>query len=384
MIFHSRLEPATSRFRPLPYPYLGALSISGDAEGFEPAFFDALMAYLNSRGPTPFGQGLGLEITASLFFYNGAGPAYFTEPRPGAPRSSWADRLDDYLSAGWIDANHAFGDFDAGGFVRAHALHAYEALAKLGVVLPVFTNHGGTGNRQNIGGDAGYHAGDKPDDPAYHADLLAKHGARFVWTDSLYIEAPTPEPAPLLIPRILQDGGAATGVRRLRGTGRNAPNLTSLLAQLRLLSWDKLYADHGVVALYQHLGVAHRAEGRLFPATVAETLIRPELCLAPFRLLARERDEGRLWVAGFARLLRYAEAVNSAGLSGGQGVGVIEIVDPPGHVLDPKGLTIYIDPALPIKVTHRGREIAIRHNGPDETGRYSVTVASTSLPDIWT
>ncbi|MFC5354321.1 hypothetical protein [Azospirillum himalayense] len=385
MILHSHLRPAVPRLRALPYPFLGALAISSDAEGFEAGFFHALMSYLNGRGRTPFGKGLGLEVTTSLFFYDrtGASLAYFAEPLPGAARGREADRLDDCLRAGWIDTNHAFGDFEGGGFTRDHALYAYEALGRLGVKLPVFTNHGSADNRQNVGTDADYHAGDRPGDPAYHSDLFAAQGVRFVWTDSLCIETPRPDPEPLLQPETLQDGTALLGVRRLRGTGRHAPNLTSLTSQIRLLALERLYAGQGVAVLYQHLGVLRRAPDRLVPGSIDEVLARPELFLAPFRHLARERDEGRLWVAGLARLLRYAEAVSSVRLSGGQGIGRIELHDPPHAVLDPAGLTLYIDPSLPVAVLHHGRELPIRHNGPDETGRYSVTVAQDRLPDIW-
>ncbi|MFS2013641.1 hypothetical protein ACCD06_27870 [Azospirillum sp. CT11-132] len=387
--FHFSVEPANARLRRLPYPYQGALSVATDAEGFSPSFFHALMAWLNGRSRTPFGTGLGLEITGSLFFYDrtGASMAYFDSATPGGRPGPQAALLEDYLRTGWIDTNHAFGDFQGGGFGRAHALEAYGALARMGVSLPVFTNHGNADNWQNVGIDADYHAGDRAGHPAYHSDLFPSAGTRFVWTDSLYLESASPVPLPLFVPSPLQDtlGNEASilGFRRLRGTGRNAPNLSSLLAQLRLLPWNRLYKEQGTAILYQHLGVLHKAQGILTPASIEAALARPDLLLAPFRFLARERDEGRLWVVGLARLLRYACALSSVRLSGGQGVGVIELHDPPGNALSPEGLTLYIDPALPIRVIHRGKPLEFWHNGPDETGRYSITMASTSLPDIW-
>jgi len=386
MSIFCRIEPAVPRLRRLPYPYRGALSIAGDAEGFSAEFFETLMAFLNSRGQTRFGIGLGLEVTASLFFYDRSRTslAYFADDAPGARRSRHADRLDDYLRAGWIDTNHAFGNFDGGGgFRRAHAEHAYEALARAGAVLPVFTNHGSADNIQNIGRDADYHRGDRPGDAAYHVDLFSAQGVRFAWTDGLYIERPAAEAVPLLLSTELQDGSIINGFRRVRGTGANAPNLTSLGTQIGLLSWEQLYAEGGVVVLYQHLGVLHKAQGQLTPATIEAVAARPDVCLAPFRRLARERDEGRLWVAGLARLLRYADAVSRVSLSGGQGCGVIELHDGPGPPLDPGGLTLYIDPALPVSLVYRKRSLPFWYNGPDETGRYSVTVAWTPLEEIW-
>jgi len=376
----------------MPYPYRAAVSVSCDAEGYDAALFEAMSAFLNGRGRTPFGMGLGLEITSSMFFHARA-PfqlAYFSGMEPGAPRSPHADRLDEYLRAGWIDTNHAFGDFDdGGGFTRAHALGAYETLARLGARLSVFTNHGGTDNAQNVGVDADYHRGDRPGDPARHSDLFHENGVRFVWSDGLYLETPSETVSPALHPMNLRDGTPMYGFTRLRGTGGAAPNLSSLGRQLDLIPWERLYAENGVAVIYQHPGVLSKNAGRWIPATIDAVRAWPEVCLAPYRRLARERDEGRLWVAGTARLLRYAEAIRSFRISGGQGIGVITLHDPepdgsaPPPDLDPAGLTLYIDPGLPVRVVHRGGDLPIHFNGPDESGRCSVTVIHPPLPELW-
>ena len=387
--------------RRLPYPYRGALAIANDAEFLSQPFFETLMAFVNGRGETPWGRGLGLECTSSIFFYSAHthSMSYFDGATTGAPRSPAADRLVDYLRSGWIDTIHAYGAFDRiGGFERAHAERSFEELDSLGVRLKVFTNHGDDKNIQNIGGDAPYHRGDVPDHDAHHTDLLARHGVRYVWTDNMADEfQPRPKgirwrwrqrggfPFLTTDDRTMRDGTAFRGFRRLRGTGANAPNLSSLQRQLDLIAWDALYGRHESIVLYQHLGVLHRVAGECVPATVDAVAARPEVFLAPWRRLAREADEGRLWVVGLARLLAYREILEHAELVAAK-AGALElkldrVPDDPAKEL--AGLTLYVDTARPVTLRCQGTDLPLVVNGPDDTGRYSVSVAPARLPGIW-
>jgi len=389
--------------RPLPYPFRGALAISNDAEYLQMDFFEALMRFLNTRGPTPFGPGLGLCVTSSAFFFSAQAYnlSYFDGMRADAPRSQQADRLDDYLRAGWIDTIHAYGDFDgAGGCTRAHAVEAFRALEKLGVRLEIFSNHGGVENEQNIGADAAYHRGDHAGHPAYHADLLAENGVRYVWTDSLVMPETRPvgwrgllkrrrqpEPTELLATARLNDGREFVGFRRLRGTGIYAPNLASLHAQVQRVAWPDLYAAWGATVVYQHLGVLQRSAGVCEAATVEAVQRRPEVYLAPFRRLQREHDAGRLWVGGCAELLRYLEMVRSVTIRRDGAADQIA-VEFSGTVAEPDmffaGLTIAADPRRPVKVFYAGRELPTAWNGPDgEGGGYSISVTRPARPAIW-
>lgn len=387
--------------RRLPYPYRGALAIANDAEFLSQPFFETLMAFVNGRGETPWGRGLGLECTSSIFFYSAHNHSmsYFDGTTTGAPRALAADRLADYLKSGWVDTIHAYGAFDrVGGFERAHAERSFEELNRLGVRLRVFTNHGDDKNIQNIGGDAAYHRGDVPDHDAHHTDLLARHGVRHIWTDGMADEYPSRPRGirrrwrqkagfPFLTTedRRMRDGTAFRGFRRFRGTGANAPNLSSLQRQLDLVDWDALYDRHEAVVLYQHLGVLHRVAGECVPATVDAVAARPEVFLAPWRRLAREADEGRLWVVGLARLLAYREILEHAELVAAK-TGVLElkldrVPDDPAREL--AGLTLYVDTARPVTLRCQNTDLPIVVNGPDETGRYSVSVTHAHLPDIW-
>lgn len=419
---HQFARPRDPLVRPLPYPFLGAVALSNDIEFTSLEWFEAVMAFMNSRGTTPLGPGLGLEVASSMFFYS-AHPytlSYFQGAAADAPPAPHAARLDEYLRAGWIDTNHAYGDFDfTGGCTRAHAARALDALARRGVALAVFTNHGTEHNAQNIGADAAYHRGDVPGDPAWHADLLREAGCRFVWTDSLKVDRTPPRglenrlrtlagdalglvdparrtPREVLRPLVLQDGGPMTGFIRVAGTGENAPNLGNMGRQFARVGLGRLYSGWGVAVLYQHLGVALRRAGRCHGAGVA-ALVRDPRPLEPLRELAREADAGRLWVAGTARLLHYLDMIARVAVRRAE-PGVLEVdfsSDPvfgtnpgaaPGRD-DPadalQGLTVFVAD-MTTALRFRGRDLPVTRNGPDAQGRRSVSVPLRKLEDIWT
>jgi len=48
-----------------------------------------------------------------------------------------------------------------------------------------------------------------------------------------------------------------------------------------------------------------------------------------------------------------------------------------------QGLTLYADSGDPVDIRYHEHPLSVRHNGPDETGRFSVTVNMQKLPDIW-
>lgn len=396
--------------RRLPYPFRAALAISNDADFCQMAFFEELMRFLNTRRNTAFGTGLGLEVTSSYFAFSLPERqfSYFSGLDPDAPPSDYARRIEEYLAAGWIDANHAYGDFDGlGGFTRKHAERTFDSLARLGVRLDIFINHGDAQNSQCLGEEAPHHQGDAPGSSAYHSDLLAAHGTRYI-TSSRYIfgdeafdgHAPSlAPPAPgrwhwrrpraaersdLFSPARLRDGSHFEAFFRLRGTGFNAPNLSSLAYQVQRAGLEQLYRSNGIVVLYQHLGVLARIAGKCVPASV-ETVRQMLHLWAPLRILAREAEEGRLWVAGLQRLLQYADMVRRVKVTvRGEADFSLDIdrkVNDPAALFG--GLTLYCHPASMPKIRYKNVDLPLQLNGPDETGQYSVTVRMRRLPDIW-
>ena len=382
--------------RVLPYPYKGAMTISNDAEFMSFEFFETFYSFLNSNKKTIFGDGLGLQVTSSLFFYSNKpyNLSYFNGIEVNSPKNGYAQRLCEYLEAGWIDTNHAYGDFDGiGGFQRAHAIRVLEEMNEKQIQIPCFTNHGDTFNIQNIGTDASYHQGDRPDSRAYHADLLHQLGTRYIWTDSAifarkskrFLRISHLTIKPVIVKRRLQDGQEFLVFNRFRSTGANAPNLSSLGYQIEQVNLEELYRKRGIIVLYQHLGVLGRNSGKCIPATIEAVRSRPEVFLAPWYRLAREVHEGRLWLPALHVLLRYCEMLLFTGLVRREDNAIEVVIE--RVIPDPEeyfqGLTFYIDTRDSVSLIYCGRQIPIVYNGPDETGRYSVTVPIRKKEDIW-
>jgi hypothetical protein len=148
---------------------------------------------------------------------------------------------------------------------------------------------------------------------------------------------------------------------------------------------DKLCNDGGCVVLYQHWGVLHRAGRRCFPAVVDEVAARPEL-MRGLRRLASEYHAGRLWVTGLQRLLDYVLMLENTTVRCCETVGKFEVVcavpvERPMEFF--QGLTIYIDPAVDSSVMFENQSLPIQYNGPDHTGRYSISVRRTRKENIW-
>lgn len=382
--------------RLIPYPYKAGIAISNDAEFMSFDFFEALFSFLNSEKKTVFGNGLGLDVTSSVFFYSDKpyNFSYFDGLSVSASKTDYAQRICDYLKTGWIDTNHAYGDFDGtGGFERAHAERVLNEVHEKQMQIPCFTNHGDCFNIQNIGVDAEYHQGDIPESAAYHADLLPRFGSRYVWTDSaVFFKRPKGlfrasklSPKPVITKQRLQNGQEAMIFNRFRSTGANAPNLSSFGYQIDQVDLEQLYKKQGMIVLYQHLGVLCRNGGKCVPATIDAANSRPEIFLAPWRRLAREVHEGRLWLPALHTLLRYSEMLASTQIlqreDGRMEVTTQQTTLNPAEFF--QGLTLYLDTREQASLTYCGEELPLVHNGPDETGRYSATVPLRKKEDIW-
>ncbi|MDG2989980.1 hypothetical protein L3556_03385 [Candidatus Synechococcus calcipolaris G9] len=417
-----KIEPLSPLIRCWPYPYLAGLSLSNDAEFMSFDFFDTLMKFLNTKTLTPLGKGLGLDISSSFFFYS-AHPynfSYFDGHNINAPCKDYYSRINEYLQSGWLDTIHAYGDFDTvGGFSRAHAIRCFDILANIGVSIPIFTNHGGVENIQNIGRDALYHQGDIKHSQAYHADLLAQHGIRYVWTDSMLTQqiekqrinlrlrlslikksilkkkmqkntAYFIESNDISCPIKLQDESIFIGFQRFRSTGKNAPNLSSLAYQLHQIPWSDFYKYHMGIIFYQHFGVIYRNAGKCFPATIDAIKEHPETYLTPFYFLKNEKISGKLWIASLESFLNYVSMIRTTTVT--QEVDGVYCLHNENlkncfNVMEAQkyymGLTIYIDPSKSIQIKSENKKLKIDYNGPDEMGRYSCTVSFLRKNNIW-
>lgn len=394
--------------RKWPYPFSSAFSISNDIEFTSMEYFEVLMEYLNSNNETVFGTGLGLEVTNSMFFFNALGEtvSYYCGATVDAKKSDYSDRLMEYVKAGLIDTNHAFGDFSAESrFTRRHAERVYEELSKYGQQLEIFSNHGGEYNCQGIGG-ADFRKGDVHGSPEYHSDLFIPNGVRYLWNESgmyegestlrLYLKNirdnlfrrkfPLLPVGSFLSNYKLHDGTYLKAFWRYRATGFNAPNASSFLAQLLGVDWSKLFDEQGALVLYQHLGVDYRSAKKCFPMTLSKALSRPELYISPFGIIKRLKEEGKLWVIGLGRLLKYVDMIQTTKVVWDDKIESF-IVSSEQPILDAisffQGLTMYVDPARSVRVIYNGMDLPLWHNGCDSDKRYSVTVVLNKLENLW-
>lgn len=339
-------EPTLLRFPP---PYRAGLALSNDTDDLlDPVGWWEFLRYLNTVESTRFGQGLGLEVGDSFWFWSDHGSeqpgAYFDglDERP----SVFAPAIGALGRAGYLDTLHSWGNFSRhGGFTRRHAEVAAQVLTgDLGFRPTVWVNHGGAHDFQNLMSGCG----DVPENPEargapapeYHLDLTWSLGFRYAWLgeltrvpgqgrrpgvgDWLRPDSPLRRETlawlgrglarragyrdlllrypnypvlanPLLVPRRLRDGRTVTTFVRVGDFSR--ATFTDLPWLLRDGFLDALERSGGASILFLHW---NRHSGRSF------TDLDPR-SLAALAGLARRVHERRLWVTTTGRLLAYCE-----------------------------------------------------------------------------
>lgn len=401
------LKFITTKLRKFPYPYLAGLSIASDCDLMSIDVLELLIEFFNTDNKTIIGQGLSLPVSFSFFFYTDDPNevSYFIGEKEFC-LSPNANKLVHFIKNGYIDTLHSYGNFDRLSFKREYAKTALEELKKHGITLLVYTNHGNSNNIQNIGGEADYHQGDLVSSFAYHVDLTLSYGIRFLWPDGYIIDdinfnlcdrikslirskREGSINKTLIVESKLQDGNKIIKFYRYRGTGRHAPNISSLQAQLNRGFLETIINKRAAIVLYQHLGVLYKTN-TCVPLTVHYMKNNKNL-FNPFKLLARYYQDGLIWVEKLATFLNFfywRELIEIKEINTENRI-ILEIV--------PKKMpevvrsfqeefqyqTIYIDYNKPVSVICFGEELPIRYNGPDETGRPSVTIEPVTKEAVW-
>ncbi len=309
------------RLRRSPHPYKGMIAICSDIDGTNIDAFRAIHRYLNTLGKTAIGRGVGLDIADSMWFYKMRGSpdlAFFRGHSWKRP-SAVAQEIIHYAKSGWIDTLHTYGNFNLGArrvveFTREHAVAALAVSQQSGISFRVWANHGDRNNHQNIGrsNDA---QGDRPDSPAYHADLIRRHGIEFLWGTG---RSDPPGGPSVIEHRRLNDGQPMFFFDRHHWR-KDYPDAAALAETYRLnhvidrngnsflqvwhpqalpfqLSEPMLQqiAEEGRLCIFgQHLGYRWKPPG--FEPRVAEV----------FRRLRDYQDQGLILVARTSRLLHY-------------------------------------------------------------------------------
>jgi hypothetical protein len=162
------------------------VAISNDIDCAAWNDFLLLHSYVNGRGPTALGEGLGLEMGDSFFFFSvrpdhDLAFSYFDDLE-GKRRTREARVMDELMRTGYLDVLHSWGNYSVkGGFRRAQAEAAAAVLRELGNPVRVWINHGDEHNRQSIG-TPGW---DDSSAVNGHADILRSAGIEWVWTSAL-------------------------------------------------------------------------------------------------------------------------------------------------------------------------------------------------------
>lgn len=310
----------TPRIRALPYPFQAMVAISTDIDFTRLPALREIHRFINTTEQTYMGEGVGLDISNSLWFYD-------TNPSPakatvsifaghGEVQSPYAREITEYVRTGWIDTLHSYGNFEVGQFPfsRAHAERAVAFAEKEDLRFPIWTNHGGSSNRQNIGKSAEME-GDKPASSAYHTNLFPSLGIEFVWRQGEGSRSGAPS---LIADMQLQDKSHVFGFHRNAQVVAEAGTSRRLMACRNLRGTRAKGKDHIAVWRPQALDL-QISESILDELVQANKLcifaqhfgfIAPTNCFDPravsaLRLLRSSQDAGRVLVARTSRLLQY-------------------------------------------------------------------------------
>ncbi|MHC4114232.1 MAG: glycosyltransferase, partial [Planctomycetota bacterium] len=322
---------ATVRLLPWPHPYRAGMTISNDCEYYSWEDFCMIHQGLNSDSNSFFGPGLRLPISDSFWFFSedpeNLGFSYFNGTST-TRKSPFAPYMEELLKSGHLDTLHTFGGFDyKGSFKRCHAKSAIEELAKIGIGISVWTNHGNQNNRQNLGGQwfNNYQKGDIPSSEYYHADILKAGGVKYCSLDSyatnrfslgnnrsigyvcgLVEEDDSVWKDRLLCRDVLRDGQEMRVFRRFRGARRLAPDPSSLGLQLSDDNLDHLEDTGGAVIVYQHFGCIRDGKGRPMSR---KGIPFPEDAIVQMKELCKRYYERRIWVSPCSSFIKYVDTV---------------------------------------------------------------------------
>lgn len=429
-----------AEIRPYPWPFKAALSISNDCDFLT---LDAMLALHRLFQTSADAGGFGLELSDSFFFYKTASkwPNYSYFEGLSKAETKAAPLIRTLVGKGYLDTTHALGDFESGGFRRELARIAVDNFASHGLKLPVWSNHGGYGNRQNIGRRdfCYYHGGDDFHGPHYILDLIEELGVRYIWTDvskskwmSLQPRGPVATERERKAPRalwmwprrqtletyvpvwnydrrevfetietrvgsklqgfirydgFLPDGDCGVDKKRLiTPDGRRVgPNIGRLAISLTGDKLDKLVKEQACVFLYQHLSTLAHLPDRTHLTRDLE--FHPEN-VESLKSLKKREEQGEIWVAAQAILLDYLYMLNTVEVqidrSSTDTVALQLRIMKGYEYRGCSGLTVEIGnhPVQSHLMGPDGRIIPCHTVGPDERGVYFAHVPIRRLPGI--
>lgn len=415
------LDEGRVSLRRFPYPYRAAVAICSDIdETLSTGEFLEIQQFLNTERTTSMGEGIGLEIGNSFYFYDDGGEfSYFTH-------DARAQRvIINLIQAGYIDCLHSYGDAVTH---RDEIKRALDVLYEANCRLDVWVNHYGA--RNNFSRKFEYMfggcEGDDPGSTVYHADLTLAYGIKFVWvgaTTRIVGQSPAnsgPYLSTVFDPRYpvrssisvlkeirkdqlgrwgdqryvmqrhnelvrplkLADGQQVHEFRRYCnhpvsvGQGATSRGLAYAISRRAL---EALKATQGYMIVYTHLGKNSDCQHPI----AQETQIA-------LRNLQKEYREGQIYVTTTSKLLNYYRAFQYLTWSHSETEGFTQIRvhhldDPIFGKISPtteqlQGLTFYVRDCRRTAVYLGDIEVKnIQRNPADDNGLQSVTFPLTAL-----
>ena len=398
--------------RMFPYPYRAMLAISSDIDNSpDLSVFLEMMDYLNSSKQTIFGNGLGLEVGNSFWFYNNTDSeqlSYFKAT--STAETNFAPHCREFWQSGFIDSIHTYGNFDQGGFERKFALAARDEMEKYDLSLPIWINHGTHKNSQNLGLGQGCYGGVQGHE-SYHGDIIKDLGIRYVWAGKMthvlgqeakntmfvkgkqFLQNITAklkyqnEPEQIILsgnklmtPITLQDQSSLWEFQRwVNAWGRQTVlDVNDFTQQIAKMNIRRLIRNEGFMVLYTHF---------------CENLILKEGLPAKLRtnlqFISEEYISGELLVTTTSRLLQYKEITMhlKTEVNEENGKTIISIpsnmTTPLGEhnttLSDIEGLTFYTAKPEKTEIHFKGRYLASKANPRDHTGQTSISIPWTKL-----
>jgi len=120
--------------------------------------------------------------------------------------------------------------------------------------------------------------------------------------------------------------------------------------------------------------------------TIVELIKQYEYYLSGLRFLSQEQQAGNLKVTTTLKLLNYTNMINTTKIDIDEKNGKI-IINNYKKIKNPsdffQGLTIYVNPRINFNVFYEETKLEIEHNGPDNTGQYSISIKNKIAVDIW-
>jgi hypothetical protein len=367
-----------------------------------------IMRFLNTTEETAMGPGVGLEVGNSIYFDMPPNQfAYWNTDEVGQ------EMIRTLIQSGHIDCLHSYGDLAT---TRKHAARALDELTRHDCKLEVWVDHGTAVT--NFGSDIMKGHGDELDHEAYHADLTVGYGIKYVscgrvtsitgqdvparfggifkwkypvrsgWT--LFREVAKRKrgrkgnrkyamhgPNEILCPSVLRDERPVYEFMRCNPYwgGVSSCDQGRYIGQVLTGGMLKrLISRGGTCVLYTHLGKIDNPDVPFNKEAVEA-----------FRLLAEVFQSGSILVTTTNRLLGYRRAVreitfNSLWDDKGLCINLSSQVDENSigelTVTDLCGLTFYVTDPKTTRLTIDGQEVTdLKCNGPDHTGRPSVSLA---------